>query len=218
MRPSARHLATLLLCGLCALAGWSAIALAVPGQRAGRRRSVSHASACATAGRTQRARPRHRSRCRAPHHASTSHGSRPAASTPGAAAPGAATGASPTGGAPSPPVPGTSGSQPEASGSATPTAPPSVTHVQVTAVEFHFTLSRATVPAGKVVFEFVNDGQDEHNLNMLTGDGRAAGSFADARAGAISSQTVEMRPGTYTLFCSLPEHEQKGMKATLVVE
>ena len=31
-------------------------------------------------------------------------------------------------------------------------------------------------------------------------------------------ETLEMRPGSYTLFCSLPEHEQKGMKATLVVQ
>jgi uncharacterized cupredoxin-like copper-binding protein len=26
-----------------------------------------------------------------------------------------------------------------------------------------------------------------------------------------------MRPGTYVLFCSLPEHEAKGMRATLTV-
>jgi uncharacterized cupredoxin-like copper-binding protein len=29
---------------------------------------------------------------------------------------------------------------------------------------------------------------------------------------------VTLRPGTYTLFCSLPEHEHKGMHATLTVE
>jgi plastocyanin len=34
----------------------------------------------------------------------------------------------------------------------------------------------------------------------------------------VRDQQVELRPGTYTLFCSLPEHEKKGMKATLVVE
>jgi plastocyanin len=90
--------------------------------------------------------------------------------------------------------------------------------VQVTAVEYSFALSRATVPAGKVILEFVNRGQDEHNLNVLSGEGSLAGRFADTPANGVRDQQVELRPGTYTLFCSLPEHEKKGMKATLVVE
>jgi len=88
----------------------------------------------------------------------------------------------------------------------------------VIAVEYHFTLSRTTVPAGKVIFDFVNHGQDEHNLNVLPSEGPLAGAFANAPAQAASEQRMILRAGTYTLFCSLPEHEQKGMKATLVVE
>jgi plastocyanin len=90
--------------------------------------------------------------------------------------------------------------------------------VQVTAVEYSFALSRATVPAGKVILEFVNHGQDEHNLYVMPGEGSLAGSFANTPAKGIRDQQLELRPGTYTLFCSLPEHEQKGMKATLVVQ
>ncbi|HXD53779.1 MAG TPA: plastocyanin/azurin family copper-binding protein [Solirubrobacteraceae bacterium] len=97
-------------------------------------------------------------------------------------------------------------------------APPSVPHVQVTAVEYHFTLSRTTVPAGKVVFNFVNSGQDEHNLNVLSGEGSLSAQFANTESKGVRNQTVEMRHGTFTLFCSLPEHESKGMKATLTVE
>jgi len=85
-------------------------------------------------------------------------------------------------------------------------------------VEYSFTLSRTTVPAGKVVFEFVNNGQDEHNLNVLPSEGPPAGSFPNAPSKTVSDQTMVLRAGTYTLFCSLPEHEQKGMKATLVVQ
>lgn len=98
------------------------------------------------------------------------------------------------------------------------TAPPAVTHVQVAAVEYHFTLSRTTVPAGKVVFDFVNNGQDEHNLNLLSGEGSLAGSFPNTPSKGVREQTIEMRSGDYTLFCSLPEHEAKGMHATLTVE
>ena len=37
--------------------------------------------------------------------------------------------------------------------------------MQVIAKEYSLTLSRAEVPAGKVIVEFVNAGQDEHNLH-----------------------------------------------------
>ena len=90
--------------------------------------------------------------------------------------------------------------------------------MQVTAVEYSFTLSRTSVPAGKVIFDFVNHGQDEHNLNVQAGESPVAGSFANTPSETSSEQAIILRPGTYTLFCSLPEHEKKGMKATLVVE
>ncbi len=43
-------------------------------------------------------------------------------------------------------------------------------HVQVTAEDsngYHFILSRTSVPAGPVVIEFVNHGQDEHNIHAV---------------------------------------------------
>jgi plastocyanin len=96
--------------------------------------------------------------------------------------------------------------------------PPSIPHVQVTAVEYHFTLSRTTVPAGNVIFDFVNHGQDEHNLNVAPPEGPLEGSVADTPSEGMGQVEIQLRPGTYTLFCSLPEHEKKGMKATLTVE
>jgi len=84
-------------------------------------------------------------------------------------------------------------------------------------VEYSFTLSRSTVPAGSRV-RVREQRQDEHNLNIASGAGELAGSFGNALASTVHEQTVEMRAGTYTLFCSLPEHEKRGMKATLTVE
>ncbi len=129
----------------------------------------------------------------------------------------------------SPPGPGVPGSapptgSPTSSGTPPPSetpsggGPPVVPRVQVTAVEYSFSLSRSTVPAGKVILEFVNKGQDEHNLNALAGEGELAASFADEPASAVKDQAVILKPGSYTLFCSLPEHEQKGMRATLLVQ
>jgi plastocyanin len=97
--------------------------------------------------------------------------------------------------------------------------PRSVPHVQVSAVEYSFTLSRTSVPAGKVILQFVNDGQDEHNLHITEGEeGPLVGSFADTPSKGVGQLQLEMRSGSYTLLCSLHGHEAKGMKATLTVE
>jgi plastocyanin len=94
--------------------------------------------------------------------------------------------------------------------------------VQVTAEDtgaFRFILSRSSVPAGPVAIEFVNHGQDEHNLNVQPGEESLVGSLPNTAPGAHPSlPTLDLHAGTYTLFCSLPGHEAKGMKATLTVE
>jgi uncharacterized cupredoxin-like copper-binding protein len=90
--------------------------------------------------------------------------------------------------------------------------------VQVTAREYYFTLSRAEVPAGKVIVEFVDGGEDPHNLNLLEpAEGSEAGSFPTSAPGSHTDIELNLHPGTYTLFCSLPGHEAKGMEATLTV-
>ena len=84
---------------------------------------------------------------------------------------------------------------------------------------FRFVLSRSTVPAGTVILEFVNHGQDEHNLHAIEPtEGTEPGFIPNTASNAHASLTLDMRPGSYTLFCSLPGHEMKGMKSTLVVE
>jgi plastocyanin len=93
--------------------------------------------------------------------------------------------------------------------------------VEVTASEengYRFTLSQATVPAGEVIFQFVNHGQDPHNLHVASGEGSEAGAISNTPGGQHEEQKMVLRAGSYTLFCSLPAHEEKGMKATLTVQ
>jgi len=99
--------------------------------------------------------------------------------------------------------------------------PPAPAHVEVTAEDkedFRFVLSRSSVPAGKTILEFVNHGQDEHNLNAVESQGEVVGSLPNTPSNGHPSLTVDLKPGSYTLFCSLPGHAAKGMKATLTVE
>jgi plastocyanin len=201
------------------LAALCAIALgATPPHSISRKTRSGHHARC---GRSSRRHRRLRgARCRhTGHRAPAQH---PAAGLPGSGTSGAVTNADPSaapGGATGTPSSTITTPTPEGGEtSTTGTPPPSVPHVQVTAVEYSFTLSRTTVPAGKVVLQFVNHGQDEHNLNVLPQEGELAGQIPNTASEHVVNQEVELRPGTYTLFCTLPEHEKKGMKATLTVE
>ncbi len=212
--PLRTHLALPLLCAAAA----STIVLAAAGSASGGtppaspvgKRSAPHPHSCKPSRAHRRVR---RSRC---HHVRTRPKAR--AKPPVTAGPPAAGGIDGMPPLSSPVFPGSAGAAQAPPEAASPEpAPPSVPHVQVIAVEYGLTLSRSSVPAGKVVLELVNRGQDEHNLNAAALEGPLTASVANTAAGAVVDETVEMSAGSYTLFCSLPEHEQKGMKATLVV-
>jgi plastocyanin len=217
------------LCCLCACTGANALASTAPTHRgspslgAPKRRACSHRAA-------HRARPLPRCRRRHKPAAGRPLTSSPTPSSLVAPVPGGLTGELPAAPAPAVSAPGAqsvsapgSDETPEPTepppGEPPPAEPPSVPHVQVSAAEYSFSLSRPSVPAGKVVLEFVNDGQDEHNLNVAEPEGGSlVAAFANTPSKGIGDVEVEMRPGDYTLFCSLPHHESLGMKATLIVE
>ena len=218
----------LLLGGLClADAALATMAIAAPGSRSPHR--SSHAA------RACHPTKRHR-HCLASHGEKKSHhkhkrGSLSKPSAPKRKATGSGSSSAPWTTAPAPVIPGStapgSGSTlPGSAGGAPPTeippAPAGPARVEVTAEDteaFRFVLSRASVPAGKVIIEFVNHGQDEHNLNALEpSEGTVAGSLPNTAPNAHPSLTLNLHAGSYTLFCSLPGHEAKGMKAVLKVE
>jgi plastocyanin len=95
---------------------------------------------------------------------------------------------------------------------------PSLSHLSVKAIEWSYTLSHSEVPAGETIVELNNEGEDEHNL-WLQREGSAEPALAVPEASADTRTTARLAlaPGTYHLYCSLFEHEAKGMHATLVV-
>jgi plastocyanin len=212
---------SVLLLGVLCLASCAAatLAIAAPG-----RRSSHVVHACQHV--------KHR-RCRKPHTGKDLH-RKPKQELRKSSLPGNPGTTTPLTAPPAPVIPGASpgaGSgrtSPGATGSAPPpteahTAPAGPAHVQVTAEDsngYHFILSRTTVPAGEVVIEFVNHGQDEHNLHAAepASGAEAGGLKQNVLPGAHTDLTLDLHAGSYTLFCSLPGHEAKGMKATLTVE
>ena len=95
--------------------------------------------------------------------------------------------------------------------------PPPPARVQVVAQEFRFSLSRVRVPAGSVVIELVNAGQDAHDLKLERVGGTHVFSWPTLRAGAHLDRELKLQPGRYSLWCGLPGHRALGMQAVLVV-
>jgi plastocyanin len=74
------------------------------------------------------------------------------------------------------------------------------------------------VAAGEVIVELNNQGEDSHNLKLQReGGGEPPFAVYEAAPGEHTSARFTLLPGTYRLYCSLLEHEGKGMHATLVV-
>jgi plastocyanin len=92
--------------------------------------------------------------------------------------------------------------------------------LQVRADEFSLVRSQARVATGDVTVEFTTvDAEDPHDLAIFRTDG--AGDtyrFDELGPGKSVAAVVEFKAGEYKLICTLPEHESRGMSATVVAE
>jgi hypothetical protein len=95
-----------------------------------------------------------------------------------------------------------------------PAPPPARLGVQ--AFEFHFVLSRPSLPAGELIVELHNRGEDPHNLNLQRRDGPLL-ELPETDSLQRAERRFSVQPGTYRLWCSLPLHAESGMETTLVV-
>ena len=89
--------------------------------------------------------------------------------------------------------------------------------MQVVAVEFHYQLSRMSVPAGQVRIELANFGQDEHDLTLQRVGGTTVYQVPKALPGQRRLLDVRLKPGLYLLSCSMADHAARGMHAQLRV-
>lgn len=93
---------------------------------------------------------------------------------------------------------------------------PTRTNVDLTDIrEWSVRPSYRILAAGPIDFNVNNRGEDDHNLTVRDGT-RDLGKI-DLAPGDTGTLTVELGLGTYTLYCSLPTHEEAGMKATISV-
>jgi uncharacterized cupredoxin-like copper-binding protein len=87
----------------------------------------------------------------------------------------------------------------------------------VRATEFHFTLSRASVKAGRAVIQLQNYGEDSHDLRLRRIGGTRTYAIPVTAPGKQASIQLRLLPGRYRLWCSVANHAQLGMRAVLRV-
>jgi uncharacterized cupredoxin-like copper-binding protein len=92
----------------------------------------------------------------------------------------------------------------------------------VYAQEWSLWPSRGSLPAGAVIVQMANRGQDAHDLRIRrlgrggTMVGRAQ-RVAVTSSGGLGQAAWRLGPGAYELYCSMPGHRQRGMHARLIV-
>ena len=91
------------------------------------------------------------------------------------------------------------------------------TRVQVTAKEYYYVLSSRTVKPGPAIVEFVNYGEDPHDMRLERVGGTHIYRTPVQQSGQYYDLSVTLLPGRYLLWCSIANHRQLGMEATLIV-
>jgi plastocyanin len=74
----------------------------------------------------------------------------------------------------------------------------------------------ATASAGTVTLELTNDSSLPHDVQIESG-GEDLGGTEEVTGGVVTAE-VELEPGEYTFYCSVPGHREGGMEGTLTVE
>lgn len=80
-----------------------------------------------------------------------------------------------------------------------------------------FTTKEATAKAGKVTIDFTNPQPLPHDVKIESASGEEIGGTETVSEGSDSA-TVNLKPGTYTFYCSVTGHREQGMEGTLIVK
>lgn len=80
-----------------------------------------------------------------------------------------------------------------------------------------FTEDSATSKAGKVTVHLTNESPVPHDVAIEDEGGKEIGK-TEVIAEGEDETTVNLKPGEYTFFCSVPGHREAGMEGTLTVE
>ncbi|HEX3510143.1 MAG TPA: plastocyanin/azurin family copper-binding protein [Solirubrobacteraceae bacterium] len=82
--------------------------------------------------------------------------------------------------------------------------------------QLSYDTKQLSAAAGKVSIAFTNTAPLEHNVTIAQGS--TVLGATPTFAGGKRTLTLNLKPGTYTFYCSVPGHRQAGMEGTLTVK
>jgi plastocyanin len=82
--------------------------------------------------------------------------------------------------------------------------------------QLKYSTTSLTAKAGSVAIAFANSSPVGHNMTIESSSGATVGATPTFQGG-VKTLKLNLKPGTYKFFCSVPGHRQAGMEGTLTV-
>jgi plastocyanin len=83
--------------------------------------------------------------------------------------------------------------------------------------QLKYNTTALTANAGKVSIDFTNMAPVAHNVTVASASGAVVGATPTFQGGA-KTLALNLKPGTYKFYCSVPGHRMAGMEGTLTVK
>ncbi len=80
-----------------------------------------------------------------------------------------------------------------------------------------FDQKTVSAKAGNVTVNFDNKQPLQHDVAVADSSGKVLGQ-TDLVSSGTANATVDLQPGTYTFYCTVPGHREAGMQGTLTVK
>jgi plastocyanin len=80
-----------------------------------------------------------------------------------------------------------------------------------------FDQKSVSAKTGNVTIDFDNKQPLQHDVAVADSSGKVLGQ-TDLVSSGTANATVDLQPGTYTFYCTVPGHREAGMQGTLTVK
>ena len=95
--------------------------------------------------------------------------------------------------------------------------PKSANEIQIILTEWGGIPANMGIPSGKTRFKVTNNGTEPHNLTISSGDKDLGKTIDFKKEDGPQTLELDLQPGTYKMWSSIPGQAEKGLIGTLTV-